>query len=284
MAKSKAKTKDKLDEIRPKTEIEAKASRSVWKGVLSFGLVTIPVKVYAAVRDWKSPLHKYRTSDLSAVFMKTFAVKDQKEVSASEITKGFESGNKIFALTDNEMASIQIKSERLIDIDAFVDEKEIDARLFEKPYYLDADKGGIKGYSLLYKALEKLGKVGVTKVALRNREYLAIVKVDRNYKLLALQVLRYANELVRPDLVGIDERLVSDAELNLAQQLIEQKVAKFELPKYRDNYVEALEGLMNKKASGSKIEALPTQVQAVSAPDILDALRASVEAGSKKKV
>jgi DNA end-binding protein Ku len=231
---------------------EVKNVRALWKGSLSFGLVTIPVAIYAAARDYTSPLHQYRKGDLSPIQYKKVG-RDGKEVPYTEIVKGLEiEKGRIVSLSDDELAALEIESEKLIDIDCFVDAKEIDIRHFEKPYFLQADKGGQKGYNLLFNVLKNTNKIGIAKVALRKREYLVAVGAHTGFNLLTLEVLRWSHELVQPDLTKADSN-VSKEELKLATMLVDGKTSTFQPEKYKDLYVVGLEALIAEKSRTGKV-------------------------------
>lgn len=253
--------------------------RAIWKGALSFGMITFPVAVYGSTREIKPELHQYRKSDMSRIRHKKVCEADLvNEVPYSDITTGFDSQTKagVVEISSEDIKSINIPSNKVIDIDCFVDEKEIDERLFEKPYFLEAGKGGVNAYTLLYKGLQKSGKVGIAKVALRNREYLVMVKANFRTNTLIMETLRFPHELILPDLEGAGGEY-QEAELELIQQLIEIKSSKFNPLEYKDRYVEELNKVISLKVAGVKVTPKAEQPSVVvPAPDMLAQLRASV--------
>src|SRR5262245_7203562 len=148
--------------------------RAIWKGSISFGLVTIPIAVYPATKEEKVSFKQLRKKDLSPIRYKKVAEADDKEVASEEIVKGYEyEKGQWVTLSDEDFAKVEIESTHTIEITDFVELSEINPKYFYKPYFLEAQKGGEKGYALLHRALAESGKVGIAKVAIRSREYLA---------------------------------------------------------------------------------------------------------------
>ena len=152
--------------------------RPTWKGSISFGLVYIPISVYPATREEKLSFRQLRKGDLSPIKYKKVAEADMKEVPADQIVKGFEyEKGRYIVLSDEDFEKVRIESTHSIDITDFVEQEQVDPKFFYKPYFLEAQKGGEKAYALLHKALSGTGKIGIAKVAIANREYLAAVKL-----------------------------------------------------------------------------------------------------------
>ncbi|PYL16824.1 MAG: Ku protein [Verrucomicrobia bacterium] len=153
--------------------------RPTWKGSISFGLVYIPIAVYPATREEKLSFRQLRKTDLSPIKYKKVAEADMKEVPADQIVKGFEyERGRYVVLSDEDFEKVRIESTHSIDITDFVDLDQVDPKFFYKPYFLEPQKGGEKAYALLHKALSGTGKIGIAKVVIANREYLAAVKPD----------------------------------------------------------------------------------------------------------
>src|SRR5215210_6987723 len=151
--------------------------RAIWKGSINFGLVFIPVAVYPATREEKISFKQLRKTDLSPIRYKKVAEADQKEVTSDEIVKGYEyEKGRWVTLKDEDFEKVRIESTHSVEITDFVEQSQINPKFFYKPYFLEAQKGGEKSYALLHKALLDTGKLGIAKVAIRNREYLAAVK------------------------------------------------------------------------------------------------------------
>jgi len=174
--------------------------RPTWKGSISFGLVYIPIAVYPATREEKLSFRQLRKTDLSPIKYKKVAEADMKEVPATDIVKGFEyERGRYIVLNDEDFEKVRIESTHSIDITDFVDLGRVDPKFFYKPYFLEAQKGGEKAYALLHKALSGTGKIGIAKVVISNREYLAAVKPDGLF--LVLELMHFAEE--RPQWKGL---------------------------------------------------------------------------------
>jgi DNA end-binding protein Ku len=231
--------------------------RPVWKGSISFGLVYIPISVYSATREEKLSFRQLRASDLSPIKYKKVAEADMKEVSADQIVKGFEyERGQYVVLKEEDFEKVRIESTHSIDITDFVDLEQVDPKFFYKPYFLEPQKGGEKAYALLHKALSGTGKIGVAKVVISNREYLASVKPDGLF--LILDLMHFASEILSPEeLKNGPIKAVSDKELKMAQTLIESMSTAWEPEKYRDEYRDAVMEMIEQKAQKREIADKP---------------------------
>ena len=258
--------------------------RSIWKGAISFGLVTIPVKLYSATEQKDVSFHQVRRSDGSRIKYKRVAAVDGEEVSYGDIAKGYElSSGETVVLTDEDFKDLPLTTNRAIDVLQFVPLEELDPIYFEKSYYLEPDKAGTKPYVLLRDALEQSGKVAVVKVALRNRESLAALRVRGG--VFVLETMLWPDEVREPDFGFLDEDVeVRPQELAMAGSLIETLTGEFDPSQYKDEYREALQTVIEAKVEGREVvqpaEAQPTSGTVV---DLMAALRASVEAAKKGK-
>jgi DNA end-binding protein Ku len=223
--------------------------RAIWKGSITFGLVYIPVAVYPATREEKISFRQLRARDLSPIRYKKVAEADEKEVKAEEIVKGYEyEKGQWVTLKDEDFEKVKIESTHAIQITDFVDQADIDPKFFYRPYFLEAQKGGEKPYALLYKALSESSKVGIAKVVIQNREYLAAVKPDGLF--LMLELMHFANEVLEPEALKTpSENDVSARELDMAKALIESMTSEWEPTRYKDQYRDALLELIEEKAS-----------------------------------
>ena len=168
--------------------------RAIWKGSISFGLVNIPIALYPATRKEELKFRLLRAKDLSPVNYKRVAEKDGKEVPWDEIVKGYEyEKGKYIVLKDEDFQRVDLEATQTVDIQDFVDQEEIDPMFFYKPYYLEPQKGGDKAYVLLRETLAKSGKVGIAKVVIKTRQYLAGVKAEDS--VLVLELMHFAEEL-----------------------------------------------------------------------------------------
>jgi DNA end-binding protein Ku len=222
--------------------------RAIWKGSINFGLVFIPVSVYPATREEKISFKQLRATDLSPIRYKKIAEADEKEVPSDQIVKGYEiEKGRWVTLSDEDFEKVQIESTHSVEITDFVEQSQINPKFFYKPYFLEPQKGGEKGYALLHRALTETDKVGIAKVAIRNREYLAAVKPDGLF--LVLELMHFAHEVLEPEsLKSAAEREVSPKELDMAKKLIEAMTTEWEPAKYKDQYQNAVMEMIEEKA------------------------------------
>jgi DNA end-binding protein Ku len=258
--------------------------RSIWKGAISFGLVTIPVKLYSATEEKDVSFHQVRRSDGSRIKYKRVAASDGEEVAYGDIAKGFElpSGETV-VLTDEDFKDLPLTTSRAIDVLQFVPLEEVDPIYFAKSYYLEPDKTGTKPYVLLRDALEQSDKVAIVKVALRNRESLATLRVRDG--VFVLETMLWPDEVRTPSFDFLNEDVeVRPQELAMAGSLIETLSGDFDPSAYTDSYREALQAVIDAKAAGREVvqpeTAQPTSGTVV---DLMAALRASVEAAKKSQ-
>ncbi|MFN2539342.1 MAG: Ku protein [Mycobacteriales bacterium] len=256
--------------------------RSIWKGAISFGLVTIPVKLYSATEQKDVTFHQVRRSDGSRIKYKRVAAADGEEVAYGDIAKGYElpSGETV-VLTDDDFKDLPLATNKAIDVLTFVPLEEVDPIYFEKSYYLEPEKTGAKPYVLLREALEQSGKVAIVKVALRSRESLATLRVREG--VFVLETMLWPDEVRAPDFAFLDEDIeVRQQELAMAGSLIETLAGEFDPSQYSDSYREALQAVIDAKVEGREVvqpeEAQPSTGTVV---DLMAALRASVEAAKK---
>lgn len=228
--------------------------RPIWKGSISFGLVYIPVSVYPATREEKISFRQLRSSDLSPIKYKKVAEADSKEVPADQIVKGFEyEKGRYVVMKDEDFEKVRIESTHSIDISDFVEVEQVDPKFFYKPYFLEAQKGGEKAYALLHKALTGTGKIGIAKVVIANREYLAAVKPDGLF--LVLELMHFATEVLSPGELNRPKTELTDKELKMAQALIDSMSGEWQPEKYRDEYRTALMEIIEQKAQNKQVAA-----------------------------
>jgi DNA end-binding protein Ku len=250
--------------------------RPIWKGSISFGLVYIPVAVYPATREEKISFRQLRSTDLSPIKYKKVAEADAKEVAADQIVKGFEyERGRYIVMKDEDFEKVRIESTHSIDITDFVELEQVDPKFFYKPYFLEAQKGGEKAYALLHKALSGTGKIGVAKVVIANREYLAAVKPDGLF--LILELMHFATEVLTPEELTRPTTELSEKELNMAQALIDSMSSQWEPEKYRDQYREALMEIIERKAKNKELpSAVPAAPRATNVVDLVKVLQDSI--------
>jgi len=255
--------------------------KSIWKGSIAFGLVNIPIRLYAATESQGLASHMLYRKDLSRIRFQRIAESTGKEVSADEIVRGYEvDKNQYVILSDEELDEVAPEKSSVIEIQEFVNESEISSLYFEKPYYLEPDKGAGKAYALLREALAKSGKVGIAQFVLRNRDSLCALKALDG--VLVLNALRFQSEIRSMDELSlpITEKL-SPSEVSLALKLIEGMTGKFDPSKYRDTYTEEVQKLIEAKAKGQKRQAPAPKPVKSNVIDLVAALQESL--GSVKK-
>ncbi len=253
---------------------------AIWKGTISFGLVTIPVELQAAVRRDRISFRQLRGEDHSPIRYQRIAQETGEEVPWEDIVKGYEyEKGKFVVLTDEDFEAAALESTRQFEILDFVKEEEIDPRYFETPYYLTPGKGGEKAYALLREAMRKKESVGVGKIMIRQKQHLAAIKVVDDA--LLMEVMRFGHELVDTTEYRFPKAdNVRPAELQMAEQLVDSLTDEFKPDKYTDEYRENLLRIIRAKAKGQQIEvpaagAPPEDTKVV---DLMARLRESLEA------
>jgi DNA end-binding protein Ku len=262
-------------------------ARAIWKGSISFGLVNIPIALYPATRREELKFRLLRRSDLSPVNYKRVAEKDGKEVAWDQIVKGYEyEKGKYVVLKNEDFQRVDLEATQTVDIQDFVDQEEIDPMFFYKPYYLEPQKGGDKAYALLRDALRDSGKVGIAKVVIKTRQYLAGVKPEDGA--LILELMHFADELADPEKLHVPKKTeLGKREMNMAKSLIDSMSSKWNPEKYKDDYREALMEVIEEKveAGGKEIEEKPKKARKpTKIIDLVSVLQKSLEqTGGKKK-
>ena len=262
-------------------------ARAIWKGSISFGLVNIPIALYPATRREELKFRLLRKSDLSPVNYKRVAEKDGKEVPWDQIVKGYEyEKGKYVVLQEDDFQRVDLEATQTVDIQDFVDLEEIDPMFFYKPYYLEPQKGGDKAYALLRDALKDSNKVGIAKVVIKTRQYLAGVKPED--RALVLELMHFADELADPEKLRVPKKIeVGKREMTMARSLIDSMSSKWEPQKYKDDYREALMEVIEEKveAGGKEIEEKPKKApKPTKVIDLVSVLQKSLDqTGTKKK-
>ncbi|WP_433477450.1 Ku protein [Spirillospora sp. CA-142024] len=257
--------------------------RSIWKGAISFGLVTIPVKLYSATEQRDVAFHQVHREDGGRIKYKRVCTVDGEEVPYSDIAKGYElPSGEMVVLTDEDFTDLPLSSSRRIDVLQFVEREEVDPIYFAKSYYLEPDQQGAKPYVLLRDALESSGQVAIVKVALRQRESLATLRVREG--VFVLETMLWPDEVRAPDFPFLDEDIeVRKQELSMATSLIESMEGEFDPSEYTDAYREALQAVIDAKIEGKEVARPAEEAEEEPAADLLSALRASVEAAKKSR-
>lgn len=263
--------------------------RAIWKGSISFGLVNIPIALYPATRKEELKFRLLRAKDLSPVNYKRVAAKDGKEVSWDEIVKGYEyEKGKFVVLNEKDFQRVDLEATQTVDIKDFVDLDEIDPMYFYKPYYLEPQKGGDKAYTLLREALADGKKVGIAKVVIKTRQYLAGVKALKHA--LVLELMHFAEELSDADKLNVPKKAeVGKREKEMAEALVKSMTSKWDPEKYKDDYKDALMDVIEEKveSGGKEIEEKPKEKRpSTKVIDLVAVLQESLKAqgGGKKKM
>ncbi len=261
--------------------------RAIWKGSISFGLVNIPIALYPATKREELRFRLLRATDLSPVSYKRVAEKDGREVPWDQIVKGYEyEKGKYVVLKDEDFQRVDLEATQTVDIQDFVEVDEIDPMYFYKPYYLEPQKGGDKAYVLLRDALEDSKKVGIAKVVIKTRQYLAGVKPEDS--VLILELMHFAEELADPEKLHIPKKLEpGKRELDMAKALVGSMSTRWNPEKYHDDYREALMEVIEEKveAGGKEIEEKPKKApKPTKVIDLVSVLQKSLEqSGAAKK-
>lgn len=260
--------------------------RAIWKGSISFGLVNIPIALYPATRKEELKFRMLRKSDLSPINYKRVAEKDGKEVAWEEIVKGYEyEKGKYVILKDEDFQRVDLEATQTVDIQDFVDLDEIDPMFFYKPYYLEPQKGGDKAYVLLRDSLKNSNKVGIAKVVIKTRQYLAGVKPEDG--VLVLELMHFADELADAEKLHVPKKMeAGKREMDMAKALIGSMSAKWDPEKYHDDYREAVMKVIEEKVEhgGEDLEEKPKKApKPTKVIDLVEVLQQSLQhAGAAK--
>ena len=255
--------------------------RAMWKGAISFGLVTIPVAVYPATEEKTLRFNQLHDEDGGRIRYKRVCEKDGEEVTFEHIVKGYEvEKDRYVVLTDEDLNAIPVESSRAIDIHRFVDLDEIDPVMFKKSYYLVPEETGAKAYALLREAMADDGRVGIAKVSFRDKEHLAALRFKD--EAFVLETMYWPDEIREADFGGVDvSTKIRGQELEMAKQLIESLSGEWNPEEYSDEYREALLQIVEAKLNGQEIEVVAPEPTA-KVVDLMEALKASVAAAKKE--
>jgi len=256
--------------------------RAIWKGAVSFGLVNIGVKMFSATEERDISFHQVRREDGSRIRYKRVAEADGEEVAYADIAKGYTlPGGDMVVLTDDDFADLPLASTRVVDVLQFVPTEQIDPIYFAKSYYLEPESPAVKPYVLLRDALENSGMVAIVKVALRNREQLATLRVREG--VIVLETMIWPDEIREASFGFLDEDVnVRPQERAMAESLVESLAGDFEPESFHDEYRAALQQVIDAKVEGREVvDTVPAAPDTGQVVDLMAALRASVEAAKK---
>ncbi|MGH2634133.1 MAG: Ku protein [Tepidiformaceae bacterium] len=257
------------------------AARAIWRGTISFGMVSIPVKLFTATDSQDISFKQLHVEDNSPIRLIRRCAADGQDLSADEIVKGYEySKDRYVIVTDADLDHIPLPSKQTIELSAFVNGAEIDPLFFEKGYYVEPEEVGRKPFALRVRALSERKLLAVGKLAIRTKERLCALRPHNGS--LVLETLFYSDEVRTPE-AAPPEVAVSDAEMKIANALIDLLEEPFEPGKYNDEYREAMMAVITAKLEGQEYVAAPAPEAAAPAVDLMAALRASVEAAKGRK-
>jgi DNA end-binding protein Ku len=258
-------------------------ARSIWTGAISFGLVTVPVKLYSAVNRKTVRFHQLSGKSGVRIAQKRVDPSTGDEVAYDEIVKGFElTPDRYVVVEPGELETLQPKKTKTIEIEDFVELSDIDPIYYDHPYYLAPGTGGAKPYRLLVEAMRETDRVAIARVVIRSKEALVALRPMDDH-VLGMSTMLFPDEIVDPD--SIDEISatgdveVTKRELDIAKQLVESLAGPFDSSKYHDTYRQDVLDLIERKAAGEEIAVQPaTDEEEEPVPDLMAALKASLDA------
>jgi len=258
--------------------------RPIWGGAISFGLVNVPVRMFAAIASKDVRFHQLHAKDNVRIQQRRVCTLDGDEVPYEEVVKGYEiEPDRYVTVTQDELEAIAPRATRSIEIEEFVELSEIDPMLYEHSYYLVPGDGAAKAYALLSRAMEESGKVALGRVVIRTKQYLAAIRPVEN--VLALATMSFADEVVpQSDIPGVQGAAEPEArELEMAKTLVESLSGPFEPDRYQDDYRLRLLELIEQKAKGQTVvAAAPVDEQPAEVVDLMAALEASLAAAKSR--
>ena len=262
------------------------APRSIWRGSVTFGLISVPVKLFTAVgreRGEKVDLHLLHEKDGARIRYDRMCDKGHKSIDWDEIVKGYEyEKGKWVEITDEDLQALELDSLHTIDIASFTPAEQIDPIYFDKPYYVVPEEAGVKAYKLITDALLDEGLVGIGKIAIREREHLSALRVEDD--MLVLETMHWPEEIREPKFDELRKRpKVQDRERKMARQLIQQLTDDFHPEEFKDEYHRALKKLIRKKIKGEEVVVQEAPEEEAPILDLMEALKASVEEARRGK-
>ncbi|WBL25036.1 non-homologous end joining protein Ku [Zunongwangia sp. HGR-M22] len=255
--------------------------RSIWNGSISFGLVSIPIKLYSGSEDRKLDLDMLDRRDNNRIRYKRVNEDTGKEVEWKDIVKGYKKDDGYVVLEKEDFENANMKKSKTIDIEEFIEEKEVADVLFKKPYFLEPQKEGGKSYNLLRDALKKTKKLGVATFVMRQKEHLSLVGVYNDA--LVLHVIRFADEIRDPSDLKLPKTKVQKKEVDMAISLIDQYTTDFSFDKFKDVYNEQLMKIIKSKSSGKTTKPEEFDSKPTPAKDLMAQLKASLDKKKKNK-
>ena len=251
--------------------------RAIWKGAVSFGLVNVPVRLYAATENHDVQFRQVHRTDGGRIRYKRFCSKDGQEVAYDDIAKGYETEDgQMIVLTDEDMAELPTRSSKEISVEKFVPEDQIDPMLLDKSYYLEPDKTATKPYVLLREALEAQGRMAIVTVSIRTRMTMAVLRVRDG--VIVMQTMLWPDEIRSADFASVEDQELSDKEMSMARMLIDELAGDYDPDEFEDDYALAVEALVRAKIDGGQVQQVEDdEEESGEVVDLLAALARSVE-------
>ena len=248
---------------------------SIWKGHLTFGLVSFPVRLFTAARSESISFNQLHKEDNSRIKQVVFCQAENKEIPRSEIVKGYEyEKGKYVVIDDEDIKRVAPKTAKVMEIQEFVKADDVDPVFLESSYYMAPDEGGEKPYSLLFAAMRETKYFGIAKIAMHNREHVVVLRPGD--KGMVLHTMYYADEVRRSEEFRTDPSSLKEKELALAKMLVESLAGEFEPEKYHDAYRDNLRAMIEAQIEGHKVVETP-EAHVAPVIDIMEALKKSLE-------
>jgi DNA end-binding protein Ku len=251
--------------------------RAMWKGAVSFGLVNVPVKLYAATEDHDISFRQVHREDGGRIHYKRVCSVDGEEVSYDDIAKGYETEDgEMVVITDDDLKNLPNQSSKEIAVEKFVPADQIDPMLLDRSYYLEPEKGAAKAYALLRDALEASDRMALVAVAIRNRKNMAVLRVRDG--IIVLQTMIWADEIRSADFANLgDVGSATERELSMATMLVDSLSGDWDPDEFQDDYAEAVQVMVETKLSGGEVKHAPEPKDTGEVVDLLEALQRSVD-------
>jgi DNA end-binding protein Ku len=253
---------------------------TIWKGSLGFGLVNIPVRLYSATDESTLPFVSLDKNDHGKIRYKKVNEQTGSEVAYTDIVKGYKVGDEYVIVEEEDFKKATPDKQDHLEIVQFVQEKEIDAVYYEKPYYLAPEKGGAKAYALLRDALKKEDKAALGPLVYHKREWICLVKPQGD--ILVLHRLRFAEEIRSTGEIVVPKADIKGEELKMASMLINQLTKPFNPEQFKDEYTDKLLKVIEAKAGGKQTPVKPMKVVHSATEDLMQKLKASLKTTNKK--
>jgi DNA end-binding protein Ku len=258
----------------------ARSPRAIWTGTISFGMVSIPVRLYTATESHDVHFHLLHKADNVRLKNIRWCPKHEKAVSWEDTVRGYEyAKGKYVAISEGDLEHLPVKTVHSVEISDFVKLEDVDPIYYDKAYYLAPEETGVKAFALLRQALEETGRAAVAKVAIRDKENLCLVRPYEG--VLSMETMLYANEIRSTKDLEADRAKVSPKELQMAVSLIENLSDTFDPERYGDEYQQALKKVIKAKVEGAPLPEAP-ETKEGKVVDLMEALRASIEQTKKK--